>query len=150
MSCVISMPSRSARSRPDLGKRHLASVRVSEDRLELRRKRDGRRKMPMRIYRGLAVRLVGVCVTLAMLAGCGGSQMNAVVPNSASQRLGSDLSQNAASRTQDLLYVSHHDDGSVDIYSYPEGKYWGQLKDVRASGLCSDNNGDVFIPAGDS
>jgi hypothetical protein len=106
--------------------------------------------MPMKTYPGLAVRLIGACVTLAMLAGCGGSQTNAVVPNSASQRLGSDLSQNAASRTQDLLYVSHHDDGSVDIYSYPDGKYWGQLKDVRASGLCSDNNGDVFIPAGDS
>jgi hypothetical protein len=104
----------------------------------------------MRANSGLTVRLLGVCATLAMLAGCGGSQTSSVVPNSAAQRLGSDLSQNAVARTQDLLYVSHHDDGSVDIYSYPEGKYWGQLKDVRASGLCSDNNGDVFIPTGNS
>src|ERR1700678_3983761 len=150
MSCVMSMPPRSATLRPDLVEAALDLRQVSEDQIELRRMRAGRRVMTMRAYSGLTVRLLGVCATLAMLAGCGGSQTSSVVPNSAAQRLGSDLSQNAVARTQDLLYVSHHDDGSVDIYSYPEGKYWGQLKDVRASGLCSDSNGDVFIPTGNS
>jgi PQQ enzyme repeat len=66
------------------------------------------------------------------------------------QQPASAPSPDAAARTQDLLYVSHHDDGSVDIYSYPDGIYRDQLKDVRASGLCSDNSGDVFIPSGNS
>ena len=52
----------------------------------------------------------------------------------------------ADSDTQDLLYISNHEDGSVFVYSYPEGELKGWLLDVRASGLCSDRRGDVFIP----
>ncbi|HEY3676450.1 MAG TPA: PQQ-binding-like beta-propeller repeat protein [Candidatus Tumulicola sp.] len=96
-------------------------------------------------------RPLAVCATLAILAGCGGSQTNSIVPSTGLQRPGAESSPNAAAaRTQDLLYVSHSDDGSVDIYSYPDGIYRGELKDVRASGLCSDNSGDVFIPARNS
>jgi PQQ enzyme repeat len=51
-------------------------------------------------------------------------------------------------RTQNLLYVSNREDGSVFVYSYPQGKLNGSLFDVRASGLCSDGNGNVFIPQG--
>jgi len=51
-------------------------------------------------------------------------------------------------KTQNLLYVSNHKDGSVFVYSYPQGKLSGSLLDVRASGLCSDGNGNVFIPQG--
>jgi hypothetical protein len=50
--------------------------------------------------------------------------------------------------THDLLYVSNRQGGSVYVYSYPEGKLKGWLQNVRASGLCSDSNGDVFIPDG--
>ncbi len=49
---------------------------------------------------------------------------------------------------QDLLYVSNAKDGSVYIYSYPLGKLKGSLLNLHASGLCSDANGDVFIPKG--
>lgn len=49
---------------------------------------------------------------------------------------------------QTLLYVSNHKDGSVFVYSYPQGKLNGSLFDVRASGLCSGGNGNVFIPRG--
>jgi hypothetical protein len=105
----------------------------------------------MKIRPELPLRPFAVCATLAMLAGCGGSQTNSIVPNAGLARPSSESSPNAAAeRTQDLLYVSHHDDGSVDIYSFPDGIYRGQLKGVRASGLCSDNDGNVFIPAGNS
>jgi hypothetical protein len=50
--------------------------------------------------------------------------------------------------TRDLLYVSNHRDGSVDVYSYPDGKLNGWLRDLRAMGLCADKNGDVFVPNG--
>ncbi len=51
-------------------------------------------------------------------------------------------------KTRDLLYVSNRKDGSVYAYSYPEGKLQGWLLNLRASGLCSDENGDVFVPQG--
>ncbi len=50
--------------------------------------------------------------------------------------------------TQDLLYVSNAKDGSVHVYSYPQGKLKGWLLNLQASGLCSDANGNVFIPKG--
>jgi hypothetical protein len=51
-------------------------------------------------------------------------------------------------KVQDLLYVSHYKDASVYAYSYPQGKLKGWLLNVQASGLCSDRNGDVFLPEG--
>jgi len=51
-------------------------------------------------------------------------------------------------KTQDLLYVSNSKDGSVDVYSYPQGKLKGRLLNVKASALCSDGNGDVYVPQG--
>ncbi len=104
----------------------------------------------MKICPALKMRPFAVCAALAILAGCGGSQTNSIVPNTGMQRPSSQSTPDAAARTQDLLYVSHHDDGSVDIYSYPDGIYRSQLKDVRAAGLCSNSNGDVFIPTGNS
>ncbi len=50
--------------------------------------------------------------------------------------------------THDLLYVSNRQGGSVYVYSYPEGKLKGWLQNLHANGLCSDSNGDVFIPDG--
>lgn len=51
-------------------------------------------------------------------------------------------------KARDLVYVSNQNDGSVFAYSYPEGKLKGWLLNLQASGLCSDRNGDVFIPEG--
>ncbi|HET6275693.1 MAG TPA: hypothetical protein VFE16_07165 [Candidatus Cybelea sp.] len=50
--------------------------------------------------------------------------------------------------TLDLLYVSSAKDGSVYVYSYPQGGLQGWLLKRHASGLCSDRDGDVFVPEG--
>jgi hypothetical protein len=52
--------------------------------------------------------------------------------------------------TQDLLYLSNAKDGSVFVYSYPQGKLKGWLLNLQAGALCSDKNGDVFIPRGNT
>jgi hypothetical protein len=89
-----------------------------------------------------------------MAAGCGGSQpqTNSLAPTQsdakgASPQPGSEPSRMASGAgTDDLLYVSHRG-GSVDLYSYPEGKFERRLSE-EASGLCADESGDVFIPEG--
>jgi hypothetical protein len=45
---------------------------------------------------------------------------------------------------QDLLYVGGHDGNSVEVLSYPNLQLVGHLK-VRATGLCSDSSGNVFV-----
>jgi hypothetical protein len=50
--------------------------------------------------------------------------------------------------TLDLLYLSSSKGGSVYVYSYPQGALKGWLLNRHASGLCSDRDGDVFIPQG--
>jgi len=50
-------------------------------------------------------------------------------------------------KLRELLYVS--DDATYDVYvfSYPQGKLVGTLTGFAAPGsLCSDAQGDVFIP----
>jgi hypothetical protein len=96
----------------------------------------------------------GVSAALAMAAGCGGSQpqINSLAPTQsdakgASPQPGGEPPRMASGAgTDDLLYVSHSD-GSVDLYSYPEGKFERRLSE-RANGLCADEGGDVFIPEG--
>ncbi len=51
--------------------------------------------------------------------------------------------------TQDLLYVSNSKDGSVYVYSYPQGALKGSLLNLGATGLCANGNGDVFVPEND-
>ncbi|MGB8910560.1 MAG: hypothetical protein WCC84_17585 [Candidatus Cybelea sp.] len=98
---------------------------------------------------------LSACASLVMVAGCGGShaQTTPLIPNQSSAAatapsgIGGQASLMASdAQAQDLLYVSHRKDGSVSVYSYPGGKLQGRLLDVDASGLCSDKNGDVFIP----
>jgi len=50
--------------------------------------------------------------------------------------------------TQDLLYVSDSQGGSVEVYSYPEGKLENRLLNLKASALCSDTSGNVYVPQG--
>jgi hypothetical protein len=52
-------------------------------------------------------------------------------------------------KTLDLVYASSYKDSSVYAYSYPQGELEGRILGVRASGLCSDANGNVFIPVDD-
>lgn len=100
-----------------------------------------------------ALRALGVCASLVAFAGCGGSQVQtgSLVPQSgtsAQGRLAGDASWMAPdARGQDLLYVAHRNNG-IDVYTYPSGDLAGRLQNVRADGLCSNKNGDVFLTAG--
>jgi hypothetical protein len=107
----------------------------------------------MNAFSGSLRAFVCAGIALSIVAGCGGSQnqTSSLVPNQNASvgRLGAQVSAMAPdAATRDLLYVAHAADGSVSVYSYPEGKLEGRLDSVRADGLCSDTNGDVFIPEG--
>ncbi len=88
---------------------------------------------------------LAACASLALAAGCGGSPAptSPLVPTTASAR-GSSIASDA--QTRDLLYVSDRKDGSVSVYSLPEGSLRDRIPDIRANGLCSSESGDVFIP----
>ncbi|MGA8474385.1 MAG: hypothetical protein WB681_04900, partial [Candidatus Cybelea sp.] len=75
----------------------------------------------------------GICAA-AMLAGCGGSQPPIGAPGAMPQT--SAITTHAAQGTswmlpgassQDLLYISSNDRGSVYVYSYPQGSLVGTL-----------------------
>jgi len=109
----------------------------------------------MKAFSGSLRAVVSACITLSFVAGCGGSQTqtSSLVPNQnnasgANRSSGQASSMAPDAATRDLLYVAHAVDGSVAVYSYPEGKLEGRLENVRADGLCSDKSGDVFIPEG--
>lgn len=96
---------------------------------------------------------LGVFASLVLAAGCTASptQTNSLVPSRSSGATtaparGSWTASDA--HTRDLLYVSDQEDGSIYVYSYPGAKLQGQLPNIRANGLCSDKNGNVFIPQG--
>ncbi|HZY96805.1 MAG TPA: hypothetical protein VFE35_06860 [Candidatus Cybelea sp.] len=91
-------------------------------------------------------------VATALLAGCGGSQPPIAAPGAMPQT--SAIATHAARGTswmlpeakgEDLVYVATGDD--VYVLSYPHGKLVGNLG-VVGNSLCSDNQGDVFIPSG--
>jgi hypothetical protein len=79
----------------------------------------------------------------SVLCACGGA---ANVPLSASGAASSPWIQRAAKRG-DLLYVATG--GNVYILSFPGGKVVGSLN-VSGYALCSDKDGDVFVPGGSS
>lgn len=90
------------------------------------------------------------CVAVAMLAGCGGSQLPLAAPAGMPQRseIAADdggsawMAPNAARR--DLLYVSSR--FGVSVYAYPQGKLVGKLRGfTTATGQCVDGKGDVYI-----
>jgi hypothetical protein len=118
--------------------------------------------------RALSMRsALSVCVSLLIVAGCGGSQpqTNSFIPpqynaaSAAHEQSGAESPQAesgpegswmaADAKLQNLVYVAHATDGRIDAYSYPAGKLKGRLLDVDAEGLCSGKNGDVFVPEGD-
>jgi DNA-binding beta-propeller fold protein YncE len=95
---------------------------------------------------------VSCCATVAMLAGCGGSQspigaLRAMPPSAVSAAaLHPDRSWMAPeAKNDDLLYVSDDAD-RVYVFSYPAGKLVGTLGGFSApAGLCSNEAGDVFV-----
>ncbi|HEY6327498.1 MAG TPA: hypothetical protein VIW73_13420 [Candidatus Cybelea sp.] len=82
-----------------------------------------------------------VCAVAMLVAGCG-SQAPIGVTTYA-DGAGSWMLPEA--QNQDLLYVATGD--NVYVLSYPHGKLVGSLN-VAGNNLCSDKNGDVFVPTG--
>ena len=101
---------------------------------------------------------LSICVALAFLAGCGGSQPPIGAPGAMAQ------SQAIATRTdhsgswmlpeakgEDLLYVSNspassHSSAWVTVYSYHRGKLVGILRGFALpGGECVDGRGNIFI-----
>lgn len=97
--------------------------------------------------------VVIVGVTIALLAGCGGTQPPTGAPGAMPQsraivahadRSGSWMLPEA--KDDDLLYVSDYSNRIVSVFSYPAGTLVGTLTGFEDPyGLCSDKEGDVFV-----
>lgn len=94
---------------------------------------------------------LAVCMTAALLAGCGGappqnSAPGGVLPNAAAgARPAARTWMSPDAKGRDLLYVSD-DAGSVYVFSYPQGLLVGTIAGLDGpSGLCSDSAGNVYI-----
>ncbi len=81
---------------------------------------------------------------IAAIAGCSASRSSSGAGPVPFEKA-SWVSPNA--RHGDLLYISNIGDATVTIYSWPKGEFVGSLSGlfVEPEGLCSDNNGNVFI-----
>ena len=97
-------------------------------------------------------------MSVAMLAGCGGSQPPIGAPGAMTQS--SAIATRAAhakswmlpeAKGEDLLYIAGtpiFPNGVVYVYTYPQGKLVGTLTGfVEPFGECTDSAGDVFIVA---
>jgi hypothetical protein len=92
--------------------------------------------------------------TVAMLAGCGGSQAPIGAPGAMPQT--SAVATHAdrgkswmlpEAKSEDLMYITNA--YTVTVYSYPKGKLVGTLRHfLQPLGECVDQTGDVFIANG--
>lgn len=91
-------------------------------------------------------RVAGFGMSLLLLAGCNGSQPQSttLLPTAGT----SSTHSAAGQRSPDLVYVANSKDGSVDMYDLVTGKLHGRLSNARASGICADAAGAVFITSG--
>ena len=85
------------------------------------------------------------CLTVAMLAGCGGGRAGMVPPSAAAP------SETLTGKSGDLLYVSrtlgkpNDYRGVLSILSFPDGKLVATIAtDGFPTGLCSDTSGNVW------
>jgi hypothetical protein len=90
-------------------------------------------------------------VGIALLGGCGGSQLPIAAPNAVPQSRAFDTRDQsdrswmfAEAKSDDLLYVTNY--SYVSVYSYPALKLVGSLKGFKSTvGACVDSKGSVFI-----
>ncbi len=94
-------------------------------------------------------RSMGVGIILVLLAACNASQTRSttMLPNTEDSTTRSS-SVRAGAGSPDLLYVGNRKDGSVDLFALSTGRLYGRLPNVRASGICANENGTVFITSG--
>lgn len=96
--------------------------------------------------------VLGICAATVILAGCSGSASPITAPGTMPQSLASG--PRAAhgrswmlpeATSEDLMYVSNGN-GTVTVYSYPQGNMVGTLLGFDIPmGECADAAGDVFI-----
>jgi hypothetical protein len=97
-----------------------------------------------------------VCAGFIALAGCGETTQSGLPFPAQSDSVTAHNPATGASwmapgaTTQELLYVTDRKTNSVSVYSYPSTKQEGQLTGFKhlVFGLCSDAQGDVFLPVG--
>jgi hypothetical protein len=99
--------------------------------------------------------VLGICVTAAMLAACGGPQPPISAPGAMPQS--SAIATHAergkswilpSAKKNDLLYIS--DEQNVYIFSYPQGNRVGNISiSAGPTGVCADKRGDIFVPIDD-
>jgi hypothetical protein len=94
----------------------------------------------------LSFRYAGAVAAVAMLFGCGIGPQTApsgTTPNAA--RTAASWMDPAAAKGP-LLYVSDYSNGSVYVYTYPQGKLAGTLSGFEnPAGECADAKGNVWI-----
>ena len=79
-----------------------------------------------------------------VFAGCGGT--TGAVPQAGAK--GAAISKGAYSGA--LLYATYYSQSAVEVFTYPGGRLVQTLKlSSPAWGICSDNSGNVFMPAFD-
>lgn len=93
------------------------------------------------------------CATVAILAGCGGSQPSVATPGSTAQDAstathGQSWMKPGTSSGNDLVYAAS-DSGIIYVISYPQGQLVGEVDPpyiFHSRGMCSDSKGDIFVP----
>jgi hypothetical protein len=97
-------------------------------------------------------RLALTTAVIFVLAGCGGAgatvPLGATTQSQAHQVSGKSWMKPGTSSGSDLLYVADRG-GAVFALTYPQGQLVGELTLPRAQNsgsICSDVNGDIFVP----
>ena len=88
--------------------------------------------------------LIGTLVAVAMLAGCGSAATTSSVPTATTP----SIAHRGMTASGDLLYVN--DQTGMYIFQYPEGVLLATMTlpaGVPDGALCSDDKGDIFVPA---
>jgi hypothetical protein len=96
---------------------------------------------------------LSVCTAAILFAGCGGSQSPIGAPGALPQtRSLAMLADSGGSwmlpeaKSENLLYFGDNDE--LTVYSYPQGKFVGVVKNREFDGLqgeCVDSSGDIFV-----
>lgn len=98
------------------------------------------------ISRRLSRYALTLCGAAAVLGGCGARSPSGVAPGASGVIPQIARSPMLPQAEGDLLYVSNYKNGTVNIYSYPEGSQVGTLTGfAKPLGECADAAGDVFI-----